>query len=75
MNPPLETTLRREVWLKRELIVWRVLVILCAAGFRIAARAQQSEREIRLTSADGKNSVVLSAHGLSLQRGARDSRN
>ena len=68
MNQSTEGLTRREVWLRREIVLWRLLLILCAAGVMIAAAAPQSEKEIHLKSADGKNTVVLSAEGLSLER-------
>lgn len=71
MLPSFESLVRRQVRLERELLVWRLLVVLVAAGAMLAAAAPQSEKEIRLTSADGKNTVVLSAEGLSLQSGGR----
>ena len=70
-NPSLDTIERRQVRLERELFVWRLLVIIFAAGAMLAAASPQSEKEIRLASPDGKNTVVLSAEGLFLQRGDR----
>jgi hypothetical protein len=71
MLPSLENVVRRQVRLERELFVWRILVVIIAAGAMLAAAAPQSEKEIRLTSDDGKNTVILSAEGLSLQSGDR----
>jgi hypothetical protein len=71
MDASLESLLYRQVRLERELLVWRVLFAIVAAGAMIAAAWPQSEKEIRLASADGKNTVVLSAEGLSLQSGGR----
>jgi hypothetical protein len=71
MLPSLDSVVCRQVRLERELFVWRLLVAIIAAGAMLAAAAPQSEREIRLSSADSKNTVILSAEGLSLQRGGR----
>src|SRR5262249_9017459 len=70
MNQSLESVTPLEIWLKRELVLGGLL-LLCTAGAMIAATAPQSEKEIRLKSADGKNTVVLSAEGLSLERNGR----
>jgi hypothetical protein len=71
MLQSLESVVRRMFRLERELFVWRLLIIIIAAWAMLAAAAPQSEKEIRLTSADDKNTVILSAEGLSLQRGSR----
>lgn len=72
MNPSLESVVRRQLRLERELFVWRLLaIIIVGAGAMLGAASSQSAKEIRLVSADGKNTVVLSAEGLSLQRGGR----
>ena len=72
MLQPFDNLVRPRVRLEREIFVWRLLAIIVAAWAMLAAAAPQSEKEVRLTSADGKNSVVLSAEGLSLQRNGRD---
>jgi len=71
MNPTLESVKRRLHRLECELFVWRVLLIIIAVGAMLGAAPPQSEKEIRLTSADGKDTVVLSAEGLSLQSGGQ----
>jgi hypothetical protein len=67
MDPFLERVMHRQVRLERELLVWRVLFTIVAAGAVLAAASPQAQKEIRLASADGKNTVVLSVDGLSLQ--------
>lgn len=69
MLQSLESVVRRQVRLERELFVWRLLIIIFAAGIMLAAAAPQPEREIRLVSADGKNTILLSAEGLTMQSG------
>ncbi len=43
MMPSLESVVRRQVRLERELFVWRLLVAIIAAGAMLAAAAPQSE--------------------------------
>jgi hypothetical protein len=74
MNSSLESVVRRQVRLEREVFVWRLVLVLVVAGAAIAAAAvpqSQSAKEIRLASADGKNVVTLSADGLTMERGGR----
>jgi hypothetical protein len=71
MNPSFESLVRRQVRLERELFVLRLLIIIIAAGAMLAAASTPSEKEIRLASADGKNTVILSAEGLYLRSGGR----
>jgi hypothetical protein len=71
MSATLQSVIRRQTRLERELLVWRVLVVIAAGGALLAAASPQTEREIRLASADGKNTVILSAEGLSLRSGGR----
>lgn len=70
-NSSFERVARRQIRLERELFIWRLLVIIVAAGAMLAAASPQPEKEIRLASADGKNTVILSAEGLFMMSGGR----
>lgn len=70
-NPSFERIARRQIRLERELFIWRLLVIIVAAGAMLAAASPQPEKEIRLASADGKDTIILSAEGLFMMSGGR----
>jgi hypothetical protein len=53
--------------LEREIFVWRVVVALAVAlPLALGFSAQEPDKEVRFVSADGRQTVVLSAEGLSL---------
>lgn len=52
--------------LERELSIWRILGLAAIACFTLASRSPAPEKEVRFVSSDGRQTVVLSANGLSL---------
>ena len=68
MNTSSQSNQRYVARLRREVYVWRFLILLTFTCGLLAA-SPQSQKEIRLTSSDGKNTVLLSAKGLTLQSG------
>ena len=57
---------QRLVRLEREMIFWRVVAVAAAMFFSLAFAQEKAQREIRLTSADGRQVVVLSPQGIQL---------
>src|ERR1700758_316600 len=66
MNASLDVLLRRQIRLERELLVWRLLLVLVGAGVMLAAAQPQFEKELCFASADGENVVTLSSEGPTL---------
>lgn len=55
--------------LERELFVWRILGLAAMVSFTLALHSpgpDKPDKEVRFVSADGRQTVVLSAEGLSL---------
>ncbi len=52
--------------LEREIFLWRILGLAAVVCLTVAFHSPGSEKEIRFVSPDGRQSVVLSADGLSM---------
>jgi hypothetical protein len=52
--------------LERELLFWRILGLAAILCLTLAFRSPGPDKEVRFVSADGRQTVVLSADGLSL---------
>jgi hypothetical protein len=66
MEQKLRAELRHAKRMKRELNFWRVLAVLAVAASTAALAQKKTPQELRLVSADGRQTVVLSANGLEL---------
>jgi hypothetical protein len=64
MDLKLKAVVRQAKRMKRELTMWRVLAVVVAAVFTAALAQEKAPKEIRLVSADGRQTVLLSANGL-----------
>ena len=64
MEQKLKAVVRQAKGMKRELTIWRVLAVVVAAVFTAALAQEKTPKEIRLVSADGRQTVLLSADGL-----------
>jgi hypothetical protein len=64
MEQKLKAVVRQANRMKRELTMWRVLAVVVAAVFAAALAQEKAPKEIRLVSADGRQTVLLSANGL-----------
>jgi hypothetical protein len=53
--------------LERELLFWRVLGLAAMVFFTLAFHSPASDKEVRFVSADGRQTAVLSAEGLTLR--------
>ncbi len=66
MEQKIETVMRQAMRMKRELNFWRALGLITAAVLTTAMAQEKAPKEIRLVSADGRQTVVLSANGMEL---------
>jgi hypothetical protein len=64
MEQKLKAVVRQAKRMKRELTIWRVLAVVVAAAFTAALAQEKTPKEIRLVSADRRQTVLLSANGL-----------
>lgn len=66
MKPFPKSTAERFARLERELVVWRLIGLSALVCLTLALSSAQTTKEIRFSSDDGKQVVVLSSDGLSL---------